>query len=171
MSDFIDALNELKTKSDQSSKKTFSIADFNKLATSYLNDVDYKVVTKNQQGEEEIEPVKQFRGSIKKILKDFGVDNQDAEAIMNDYRITNVQGIYELCSELVYQYTNAGKKFTFLPKDDFVGSLYLEEVPETTKLTKGVGDSTDEFIVNKKAHKKMKSDSGCPKWLRTSTKK
>lgn len=171
MSDFIDVVNEIKDKSDHSNKKTFSSADFNRLATAYLNDVDYKITTRSQQGEEVIEPVKLFRGSIKKILKDFGVDSQDSEAIMNDYRITNVQGIYELCSELVYQYTNAGKKFTFLPKEDFVGSLYLEDIPETTKTTKGVGDSTDEFIVNKKSHKKMKSESGCPKWLRTSTKK
>lgn len=172
MANFTEVLNEIK-EAAKGSKVTFSRTDFDRLAKAYINDVDYKAVNySTANGEEEVETVKLLRGMIKRVLRDFGVDAQEAERVMSsEYQIKNVDGIYELCSELVYQYVAAGKKFSFMTKPDFEGSILLESVGASTSTSKGVGEGADEFIVEKKAHKKLKVKSGCPKWLKTSTKK
>lgn len=171
MANFTEVLNEIK-EAAKGNKVTFSRTDFERLAKAYVNDVDYKAVSYSPAGATEIESVKELRGMIKRILRDFGVDAQEAERIMtSEYQIKNVDGIYELCSELVYQYVAAGKKFSFMSKEDFEGSILLEEIGESEQVTKGVGEDAGEFLVTKKAHKKLKVKSSCPKWLKTSTKK
>lgn len=172
MANFQEVLNEIK-ESAKGSKVTFSRTDFDRLAKAYVNDVDYKAATYSAAtGEGEIETVKLLRGMLKRVLRDFGVDAQEAERVMDaEYQIKNVDGIYELCSELVYQYVAAGKKFSFITKPDFEGSILLEEVGASQTTSKGVGEDAPEFLVDKKAHKKLKVKSGCPKWLKTSTKK
>lgn len=169
MANFTEIFNEIKTAA-AGTKTTFSRTDFDRLAKAYVNETGYTAKVYGKDGVAEVETVKALRGMIKRILKDFGVDEQEAAKIMTDeYQIRNVDGIYELCSELVYNYLDAGKKFSFLAKEDFEGSLVLESVEESESITKGVGEGAPEFLVKKKAHKKIKAKSGCPKWLKTST--
>lgn len=171
MANFKDVFEEIKEGS-KGSKVTFSRADFDKLAKAYMNEVGYKAnVHGKEEGDASVETVKSLRGMIKKILKDFGVDEQEAAIIMTEeYQIKNVDGIYEMCSELVYNYVDAGKKFAFIPKDDFEGSLTLDIVEASTTTTKGVGEDAATFKVEKQKHKKIKVKSSCPKWLKTSKK-
>lgn len=172
MTNFQEVLNEIKEAS-KNTKVTFSRTDFDRLAKAYVNDVDYKAEAYSAAGgKTEIETVKLLRGMIKRVLRDFGVDAQEAEKVMSaEYQIKNIDGIYELCSELVYQYVGAGKKFSFITKEDFEGSILLESIGASETTSKGVGENAPEFLVNKKAHKKLKVKSGCPKWLKTSVKK
>lgn len=150
-------------------KRTFSRSDFDKLAKAYLNEygmsVDVATTKNGVMTTKKVEPVVEFRGMIKKILLDFGVDKQEAENIMNNYQFTSVDGVYEICSELIYQYIAANKKFDFLTKEDFKASLTLEEVEESVKGYKAI-DTKEPFQVKTKSHKILKKDSKAPKWLK-----
>lgn len=149
--------------------RTFSRADFDRLATAFLNEVDYKVdVAKVKAGElslTPVHPVQEFRKSLRTILLDFGVDKQDAERIMTaDYEITKVDGLYEICSELVYQYA-ALKKFDFLPRETFNGSLTVKEVGESVSTHKHI-QTKEEYKVKKKPHQVLERKSKTPTWLK-----
>lgn len=171
MKNFRETFKEIKDGA-KDKKVTFSKTDFDVLAKAYLNDPKYEaVVYSKDKGEQKLETVKAVRGSIKRILKDFGVDAQEAEKIMTDYEIKSVDGVYEMCSELIYKYLEAGKKFTFMSKPNFEASLTLEEVGHSKSTTKGIGDGAQEYVVEKQKHQKLKVKSGCPDWLKTSKKK
>jgi hypothetical protein len=157
--------------------KSFSRADFDKLAKAFLNDTGYKTEVAGLKGGEltlkEVMPVAEFRNMLKVILKDFGVDNAAAAPIIDKYEIRNVDGFYEVCSELIYQYMVAGKKFDFMTKSDFKGSMSIDDVGESVSKykkikKKGEEGLPDEFItVSKKAHKILNKKSKCPSWKKS----
>jgi hypothetical protein len=171
---FTEVFDEIKanvsTSATGKTVKSFSRSDFDKLAKAYLNTPDYKVEAAGQKGGElvkkELEPVKAFRGMIQRILLDFGVDKQEAARVLESTtEIKNVDGIYELCSELVYQYMSAGKKFDFITREDFAGSLTLKEIGEAISEHKDIRTG-EKFKVSKKAHKVLEKKSKVPKWLK-----
>jgi hypothetical protein len=171
---FTEVFEEIKANVSTSAKgktvKSFSRSDFDKLAKAYLNTPDYKIEAAGMKGGEvvkkEIEPVKAFRGMIQRILIEFGVDKQEAATILDSSKeIKNVDGIYELCSELVYQYMAAGKKFDFITREDFAGSLTIKEVGEAVSEHKDIRTG-EKFKVAKKAHKVLEKKSKVPKWLK-----
>jgi len=149
--------------------KSFSRSDFDKLAKAFLNTPDYVIhaasVKDGELTTKEIKPVEQFRGMIYRILLEFGVDKQEAATIMNEKEIKNVDGLYEVCSELIYQYMNAGKKFDFITREDFAGSISLKDIAESVSTHKDMRTG-EEFKVHKKAHKLLEKKSKCPKWLK-----
>lgn len=135
-------------KEDAKKSTRFSKASFDELALSMLNS-DYKTDVVKSRTEEgvttiPVEVTKKFaNGFIKPILKDFGVDSHEAEEI-NNYEFTKVDGLYELSSELITAYMETGKSFNFLPKEDCVGSLSIQEQAPTVKTSR---------ILNKKDEK------------------
>jgi hypothetical protein len=150
--------------------KSFSRSDFDKLAKAFVNTPEYTLEAVSLKGGElvkkEIKPVLDFRGMIQRILLDFGVDKQEAARILDEtYEIRNVDGMYELCSELVYQYANAGKKFDFITREDFAGSILLKDVAAGVSKHKDIRTGA-EFEVEKKAHKVLEKKSKVPKWLK-----
>ncbi len=167
---FSEIKKNISTSSSGKEIKTFSRTDFDKLASAFLNDVEYKTESVAMRGgkleRKTVEPVKALRGLIRKVLIDFGVDKQEAEKIMDStYEIKSVDGIYELCSELVYQYINAGKKFDFMTKEDFSGSILLKEVDEVVTEHKDI-KTGEPYRVKKKKHKVLEKKSKVPKWLK-----
>jgi hypothetical protein len=171
---FQDVFNEIKENVSVSASgkpvKSFSRSDFDKMAKAFVNEVDYKIEAASFKGGEvvkkEIEPVKALRGMIQRILLDFGVDKQEAARVMDQaYEIRNVDGIYELCSELVFQYMKAGKKFDFITREDFVGSVLLKEVEAGKSKHKDIRTG-EEFEVEKAAHFVIDKKSKAPKWLK-----
>lgn len=178
MKTFKETFDEIKaevTVSDKGKvKKTFSRKAFDDLALAYFNEVDYtvesastkdgKMVTKT------LTPVKDLRKMVQRVLLDFGVDKQEAERILSTYQFKNVDGVYELCSELIYKYMEADKKFAFITKPDFVGSMSLKDVGESVKEYKPISkkgeDAGKPFKVKTKAHKVLDKSSKCPKWLK-----
>ena len=81
-------------------KKTFSRTDFDTLLKAMINDPEYTATYCGTKGGEmvtkEVKPVTMFRESLKRVLTNFGVDSQDAEKIVKDYKFTNVDGWYEI---------------------------------------------------------------------------
>ena len=149
--------------------KSFSRADFNKLATAFLNEEAYvinSVGTKDgAMVTKEVLPIKEFRNMLRVILVDFGVDKQEAQRVVDGYDIHNVDGLYEVCSELVFQYIAAGKKFDFIPKEDFIGSLSLKDLGPSVGEFRDI-KTKDLIKVSKKAHSLLEKRSKCPKWLK-----
>jgi hypothetical protein len=171
---FTEVFEEIKANLSTSASgkpvKSFSRSDFDKLAKAFLNTPGYKAESVSFRGGElvkkELEPVKELRKMIQKILLDFGVDKQEAAGILEEtYEIRSVEGIYELCSELIYQYANAGKKFDFITKEDFSGSILLKDVEAGVSTHKDIRTG-EEFKVEKKAHKVLDKKSKVPKWLK-----
>ena len=179
MKTFEDVYNEIKsnvtvTKSGKP-KKTFSRSDFDKMLKAMLNDTDYKAVycsTKNgEMVKNEVEVVKMFRASLKRLLTASGVDAQEAENMAATYQFTNVDGWYELFSEIIYQYMSAGKKFDFPTRETFKGSLTIKDVEKsigTYRSIKKPGDKSPakEFKIETKSHQILEKKSKAPDWLK-----
>lgn len=175
---FKEVFDEIKNNISVSKKgkpiKTFSRSDFDKLAKAFLNEIGYEVdAISTKNGEvvtTKVYPVKEFRSMLATILKDFGVDAAEREKILNGYEIKNVDGLYEVCSELIYKYIEAGKKFDFVPKMDFQGSLTLKEVPKMTGTYRDIL-TKEEIDITKEAHKILERKSKCPVHLKKKNKK
>lgn len=173
---FYEVLAEIKAGAEASSVKSFSKSDFEKLVRAFVNTPDYECeIVKTKNGEmvkSTVNPVANFRGMIRTILKDFGVDKAEAEKVMTEYEIRTCD-MYEFVSEIIYKYMEAGKKFDFINKEDFSGSMSLkfveEEEKEYTEIRKKDADPSvplKTFKQRKKAHKVLEKKSKCPKWLK-----
>lgn len=159
-------------------KRTHSKTDFNKMAKAFVNDVEFtahKVKGVDEEGnpvKEEFQPVKEYRKGLKRILTDFGVDKQEAEKMMQDYQIKSVDGLYEFMSELMYQYMESGKKFQFIPKEDFNGSMWIDndEGDDDWKEYRNPSKPGESVYTKRKPHKVLNRKSSCPNWLKESKK-
>lgn len=162
---------EIKEEMNNGGKRTFSKELFSELSKAYLNDIgNTTTVAKTKNGEvltEEVGVVDDFRKFMEKVLIDFGVDKQEASKMRTDYEFTNVDALYPVCSELIMNYVDTGKKFTFLPKEDCVASLLLDEYEDEVHYNKNPKDpdAAPKATMYKK-HRKLKTESTCPSWLR-----
>lgn len=151
--------------------KTFSRSAYDDLLKGLLNEAEYETTTvKFKNGElvkETVKPVEKFRkGFLKKVLLEAGVDKHEVENLIQTYEFTNVDGFYDVICESLYQYMDAGKRFTFPNKEDFQGSLVINEIEEQTKDRRVVrGDGT--VTIKSEKHKSLRvKGGGCPKWLK-----
>lgn len=163
--------DEIKLTSKGEPKKSFSRGSFDKMATAMLNDTSYGYETVSLKGGEKvkttIEPSKEVRGYIKKVLIERGVDKQEAEIVMSpEYQLPKAEFVYPLTAAMVYEYTNTGKKFDFPTKEDFKASITLDNIAKGKKEHKDIRDKEKTFVVETAAHKKMKTSSTAPKWLK-----
>lgn len=162
---------EIKTKMEEGGRRTFSKEEFNELTKAYLNDIENKTTIVRKIGdtikEEDVFPVLEFRKKfLFNLLTDFGVDKQEAaKVITNEYKLKNTDALYPVASEIILNYLETGKKFSFLPRKDLVCSLTLHEFEEETKINKAPGKD-EEIPTLYKAHKKIKAESNCPSWLK-----
>lgn len=153
----------------------FNKKNYQALLKAMINDPELKTVTVKLKdgGVETVDDVmvtKDFREFLRKILVKAGIDTNDSQAIMtSDFMIENVDGLYEFFATSVYLYMNAGNKFDFIPTHEFKGSIFLEDVAETTKVSEARNPKTKESLgtyeTTKKAHKKLIAKSSCPSWL------
>lgn len=178
MSNFKSVLEEIKSGVSVSAKgkptKNFSRKDFDKLAKAFINEVGYTTEAVSMRGGElqrkEIKPVHGLRLMLQAILLDFGVDKAEAARILEDsYTIKSVNGLYEFTSELIYQYMEAGKKFDFLTKEDFVGGITVDDVEEETRdyTIHSTDGTTNVYKVTKGKHKVLNKKSKCPQWKKS----
>jgi len=179
MKTFDEVFNEIKGNSTVSKngkvKKTFSRTDFDTLLKALVNETEYSADycgTKNgEMVKKTVQPVKMFRESLKRVLMNFGVDSHDAEKIVKEYKFTNVDGWYELMSEIIYRYMEANKKFDFPTREDFKASISIKTVDEATGTysaikKKGETGPTEQFKINTKSHKILEKKSKAPSWLK-----
>lgn len=156
-------------------KKTFSKTDFDSLAKALINTPEHKAVYYGTKGGEvttkDVYPVKQFRESLKKVLTDNGIDAQEAAKFVTDYEFTNVDGMYEFVSEILYQYMDAGKKFDFPTREDFKASMSIKTIEESEGIYSAIPKKGDknppaEFKIKTKKHKVLEKKSKAPDWLK-----
>lgn len=156
-------------------KKKFEI-----VLLALANDVDFKDKIAKKVGDdidlEEIMPTKGFRHWLKKQLESAGLDKSESEKVLTkDFKINNVEGLYEFFTEAVYLYLSSGNKFDLLPKEDFVGSMYLKDIPEVTSeytaRNPRTGEEIGVFSSTKKKHKELRVKSSTPSWLQNKKKK
>lgn len=161
-------------------RKSFSKADFEKVAKAYMNTPELEVIKVQKKGdsftETPVKPVKAFRQIIEKVLRDFGVDKADAAKVLEEgYEIKTAAGLYEFVSELIYTYMDAGKKFDFMTKEDFIGGISLDTVDEVKDklftMKDKDGNIKGEYLVSTGKHKQLVKKSKCPEWKKTKTKK
>lgn len=161
-------------------KKTFSKTDFDSLAKALLNTPDFKSTYYGTKAGEvttkDVYPVKQYRESLKRILVDYGVDSQEAAKFVSDYTFTNVDGLYEFISEILYQYMDAGKKFDFPTREDFKASITIKNVEESEGVYSAIAKKDDpnppeQFKIKTKKHKVLEKKSKAPTWLKKKFKK
>lgn len=152
-------------------KRGFSRTEFNRLAKAFVNDHNFTSTRAKTKGgvmvEEEIMPVKEFRKMLETMLKDFGVDKQEAAAVLDTYEFKKFDGMYEFCSELIYQYMNTGKRFDFVPKVDWNTTLWIDEVEECESYHINPKDPKGpKKKVKKQKHRVTGKKSKCPAWLK-----
>lgn len=177
-----EAIASMKAKENAKGKKVinrFSKKNFNTLMVAMANDTEFKARVAKTKGAkldsiEEVMVTKGFREWCKKLVEQAGVDkNESARVLTSDFKIDNMEGLYEFFTSAIYTYMEAGNKFDFMPTEDFKGSIFIKDIDEkeTTAESKNVqtGESLGVFKTNKKKHKELGVKSGCPSFLKTRT--
>lgn len=170
---FKEVKEEVLKQTQAGGKTTFSETTFNKLTSAMLNEVDYEVKTakRTKDGEvkeETIKPVEEFRNKvIGTIAKQAGVDKDETEKLVKEYKFPADTPWYPIVSESLTNSMEAGKSFTALSKGDLVATLSMETIPEQVKMNgaPGAPESEKKPVVYGE-HRRIKCTSGCPKWLR-----
>lgn len=157
----------VKLSSKGKPSKTFSRGDFEGLFVAFLNENDYELSAASLKEGELVQkvskPVAEFRKVFYNALLDFGVDKQEAEKMLDGtYQFTKGAGSYEFISELLFNYLE-NKKFDFVTKSDFKGSIVLEEREEEEKEFRIPGTDTKKRKQIKK-HRRIKAKSSAPAW-------
>jgi hypothetical protein len=151
--------------------RSFSKADYKRLTTSMLNDLDFSVdVPKKKEGKtvyEKVYVTRDFRNYITEVAIDaFSVDKNEAYGLMDKYEFKESDALYPFVSESIYQFATTGKKFEMLPKADFSGGFIIDKVAES--ITEYTAPSTKEKgRIRKGEHYKLKAKSKVPKDLKT----
>lgn len=135
--------------------------------TTYIKDVNDPVVTK---------PVKEYRDSLKPVLKQFGVDAAELDKIQDvKFDKNAAEAFNNLATQVVKDYTATGRKL-ILPINSTDESqmeirqeMKKETETETKKLVQKEDGSYESVPTGKrkktKAHKELKVSNKVPAWL------
>lgn len=153
----------------------FNKKNFTTLMVAMANDVDFKAeVAKTKKGEldsiEDVMVTKGFRKWCKQLVEKAGVDKGESERILSeDFKIDNMDGLYEFFATALYKYMEAGNRFDLIPTKDFKGGIYIKDVPERVKEADAFSPKDRSYLgrykTTKKKHKELFLKSGCPEFL------
>lgn len=175
-----DVFNDVKAKQRISKGKkpkpvhSHSRSDFESIAKAIINEPQFKIerAVANKEGGgytvEEVYPVQGFRKMLQSVLRDFGVDKQESERVLTDaYEVRTTEGMYEFIESVIYTYLDAGRKFSFMSRPDFQGSISLVSVESGEKKTFRDVQTGESFNVERKAYKTLERKSPVHPWLST----
>jgi len=154
----------------------FNKRDFNLLMTALANDNDFEVEVGKLKGGNlnlsKIMPTKEFRKWCKKFLISSGMDKKEASKVLSpEFMFESMDGLYEFFASAVYFYMEKGNKFDFIPREDFKGSIYLDDVDESSTIRDEYSPKDRVYLgkieTTTKKYKKLKAKSTCPKWLKS----
>lgn len=173
MSTFDEVKKEILDAAKVSNKSTFSESAFNRLTSALVNEAGYQAtIATSKKGDETetIEPVKEFRKSvIGGIAKSAGADDAEVASMIENYKFSPNTPWYPVVSEAITNSMEAGKSFTFLPKQDMNCTLKIETKKETVKLVGAPNTAKeDRKPVLYGQFRKITSTSTCPENLRKS---
>ena len=164
--------NKKASKGKKHGNVPFSRKKETELAKALMNENDYvTTIVKSKSGEfyeAESRPVAEFRKQfIEKILKDNGIDKQQAEKACADYQFSTAQAkaFCELQRENIEQYLRTGSTWDFNKKPDFAASIKMRDVED--RIVEGrVPGSDKRTKTHEKPHKVIIKKSGTPKYCK-----
>ena len=179
-----EVLEEIKAKNGKNGKvviNKFSRKKFDALMRAIFNDPTYTVkqaIVKDGQLVETVDIAVSdgFRKFCKKnILEKFKVDSAESARILDkDFTIDSVDGLYDFFVSAMYAYIDAGNKFDLIAKEDFKGSIFVKEMPASTKEVDVFHPQTREALgrvrTEKEPFKQLRMKSACPAYLKKRTK-
>lgn len=164
----IKSMNAEKKKNGKHVVSTFSRREFNNIMQTTLNDVDYestRCITKDgKMIKETFKPVQEFREKfLMPIFIDCKLDKEDAVEKAKTYEFSRSQAetLYPIVSDVIYNYMDSGKKFNFIPKEDFVASISIKQNKESVTTNTRYNTKT-----KRKAYRSLVKKSGTPSWLK-----
>ena len=180
---YTELCGEIAAKVNKNGNHSFSKSDLVSMTQELINTPEHEVDVYAKNGDKEptiitTNPVKNYRDSLKPILKNFGVDSAEAEKIDTmPFGKKHAEAICDLATCMVKDYTATGRKLN-LPitsKTDAQMSITQDRVKtRTTETNKIVKDeATGKFstvptgnIVTTKEHSVMKAGNAVPYWLK-----
>lgn len=177
VSEVLESISAKKNAKGKILKNRFSEKSFNKLLAAMFNDPNFTTevaVVKNGELDtvDQIKVSEGFRSFCRRILEQAGMDTADSQVVMNpEFTISEkmTEGLYEFMATAIYLFIEKGNKFDLIPKPDFKGSIYLNEVDE--KITEkesihpGTRESLGFYKTTKGKHKELRVKSPTPKYL------
>lgn len=172
---FNETKQQIFEKAKESGKRTFSESTFNGLTSAMMNEPDYEVTVSKRSKDgtvttDVIKPIADFREKvIGSIAKQAGVDKDETEKLVKEYKFSADTPWYPVVSEAVTNSLEAGKAFAIIPKNDMEATFSMQDVAEAIKMNgaPGAPESEKKPVVYGK-HRVIKCSSGCPKHLRKS---
>lgn len=174
-----EALASMKAKTNENGEPVinrFNKKNFNLLMVAMANDQEFKhEYVKVKKGEiddvEEIMVTKGFRKWCQRLVEKAGVDKAESERVLSpDFKIDNMDGLYEFFATALYKYIEAGNRFDLIPTKEFKGGISLAEVAESTKETDAFSPKDRTYLgrykTTTKKHKKLMVKSSCPSFLK-----
>lgn len=153
---------------DGTVKSAFSRKFYDDVAGAVLNDPEYKFEEVKVRGGKPTKvvttPSKNFREKmLTPLAKSFNLDETDTKKFVQDFKFSPGQAatIYDLMSAINWEYMNTGKILRIPAKEDFVGSIYLKEVGETTFKNPKTGK-----VTKSKKHRALGKRSSTPAWCK-----
>lgn len=177
VSEVLESISAKKNAKGKIIKNRFSEKSFNKLLAAMFNDPDFTTevaVVKAGQLDtvEKIKVSEGFRNFCRRLLEQAGMDSADSAVVLNpEFTISEkmTEGLYEFMATAIYIFIEKGNKFDFIPKPDFKGSIYLNEVDEKIVEKEAIHPATREslgmFKTTKGKHKELRTKSPTPKYL------
>ena len=172
-----EALDSIQAKTNAKGEKVinrFSKKNFNTLMTAMANDVDFTSQVAKKTGDsvelEDVMVTKEFRKWCKNLVEKAGVDKNESEIVLSEnFKIDNVEGLYDFFTTALYEYLAAGNRFDLPAREDFQGGIVLKDVDESVRVydARNPKDGTylGTFETTKKKHKELGVKSSCPTYL------
>lgn len=175
---------EIAEKVKKNGSKSHSKTDMVSMMQTMINTPEHEVsvYVKNTDGSAPsvvtTNPVKEYRESLKPVLKSFGIDNEELDKIQDiQFTKKHAEAICDLSVNLIKDYTGTGRKLA-LPineKDEAqmsIAQTHVEEKKtEPKKIVKDEKTGAYNLIptgkkVTTKEHDVMKASNKIPYWLK-----
>ena len=127
-------------------KGAFSTAGFGSLVNALANDSTYKVpVFKDGKKVDDVSISELFRSDLKKSVKTAGYPQKSEEAVFDSSEISTA-GIATALPYILREWVQTGRKLELPNGKNMVGSIYLREVPASSRTVEVRDPKTQEKL-------------------------
>lgn len=155
----------------------FNVERLNTIMRALINDPDFTfetvIISGGIPSPKEIKPTEGLRKFLQNVLIKAGIDKEDSKSVLSsDFKIDDVNGLYEFMAVAMYLFMDNGNKFDMLPTKEFKATFALENVAKKEKTAEKKnpkdGKSLGMWKTTLEQHKKLKLvKSECPVWLKS----
>lgn len=136
---YTDLVNQMKEKIKSSGATRYSESDRTALTKTLVNTPDYEMDVYVQGNDSEIEvvsttPVKDYRESLKPVLKQFGVDDAETDRINEiEFPTAHAKAFNALADAATHGYLDTGRKMVLLPTSKTESQMEFSKVEKAEK--------------------------------------